>query len=435
MRRWILILGLGLVALFAWRWPMRPMKPTAPSPPSGQIIRFSTTNTFVEADSIQHQIVRDDQIDEHALEEISRGNPQQAAAAQYVAARYEYEHKRPESGLRYIERAEQLSPEDSSIRLLHAAILLEATRYEEAVAQAKESLRFDSKSSDAQRILGMAYYQERQLSPAIEAWERSLELHPDDALKQQLEKVRRELLVENNFVESRDSRFVIRYESGSLSSELIGDLFRTLESQYDEIARDLGPQNRGPITVNLYTRQQFTDVTRAPEWAGALNDGQLRIPLGEVTSISPTVQTVLRHELTHWFVFQMVRHCPVWLNEGVAQLEEGRTLSAFSSQVPEQLQTGPVPTLRELEKPFLEMSSDRAQIAYAESLVAAEYLRTNYGMDGVRSILVALGEGKSIEDALHSSTGLGYEELQRKVDESLGLQRASSGGPASSERH
>lgn len=425
MRRWILIFGLLAVALLAWRW-QSPRPTRAAQPPPTRVIALPPLDAGMDVNAIQQQIVRDDQIDERALEEIGGGgNPARAAIAYYVAARYEYEHKRPDSSLRYTERAEQLAPEQPGIRLLHAVLLLDGTRYSEAITQGLESVRLDAKSSEAQRILGLAYYQDHQLSPAIEAWQRSLELHPDDELQQQLEKAQRELLVENNFVESRDCRFVIRYENASLSTELLDELFRTLESQYDDIARDLGPQNGAPISVTIYTRQQFVDITRAPEWAGAINDGQLRIPLGQVTSISPEVQAVLRHELTHWFVHQMAHQCPVWLNEGVAQLEEGRSQSSFSPQVRQLLRAGPVPTLQELEKSFIEMPTDRALVAYAESLAAAEYLRSNYDMAGVRNVLASLGEGKSIDDALRIATGLGYEDLQRKVDESLGLQRTS----------
>jgi hypothetical protein len=34
------------------------------------------------------------------------------------------------------------------------------------------------------------------------------------------------------------------------------------------------------IVVILYTQKEFVDITEAPSWVGALNDGKFRIPVG-----------------------------------------------------------------------------------------------------------------------------------------------------------
>jgi len=68
------------------------------------------------------------------------------------------------------------------------------------------------------------------------------------------------------------------------------------------------------------------DVTRAPSWSGAINDGKLRIPVSGVQSVTPELARVLKHELTHSFISQMSSNrCPTWLNEGIAQMEEGKS--------------------------------------------------------------------------------------------------------------
>ena len=90
--------------------------------------------------------------------------------------------------------------------------------------------------------------------------------------------------------------------------------------------RDLGYSPRNNIAVTLYTQQAFFDVTQAPSWSGAINDGKLRIPVNGVASITPDLVRVLKHELTHSFVAQMTgNRCPTWLNEGIAQMEEGKS--------------------------------------------------------------------------------------------------------------
>src|SRR5205814_97190 len=74
--------------------------------------------------------------------------------------------------------------------------------------------------------------------------------------------------------------------------------------------------------------------TEAPSWAGALNDGKLRIPIGGVDAMNPELGRVLEHELTHSFIRSMARgRCPTWLNEGLAQLMEPRSAAMFSQEL------------------------------------------------------------------------------------------------------
>ena len=79
-------------------------------------------------------------------------------------------------------------------------------------------------------------------------------------------------------------------------------ILAALESDYDDLARDLGTPPRDNIFVTLYTEQAFFDVTHAPAWAGAINDGKLRIPVSGLSSVTPELAHVLKHELAHSFI-------------------------------------------------------------------------------------------------------------------------------------
>jgi len=86
------------------------------------------------------------------------------------------------------------------------------------------------------------------------------------------------------------------------------------------------------IVVLLYPNQDFRDITRSPNWVGALNDGKIRVPVSGLTQMTPDLARVLKHELTHSFVRQItLGRCPTWLNEGLAQLEEGSTTAALEA--------------------------------------------------------------------------------------------------------
>jgi len=78
--------------------------------------------------------------------------------------------------------------------------------------------------------------------------------------------------------------------------------------------------------VLLYAKTAFKTVTQAPEWAGGLYDGKIRIPVGGLTTAEEAVglQSVLVHEMTHAFLFRMAPvGLPLWFNEGLATAFQG----------------------------------------------------------------------------------------------------------------
>ncbi len=60
-------------------------------------------------------------------------------------------------------------------------------------------------------------------------------------------------------------------------------------------------------------------------------------------------------------------------------------------------------------------SGPEAATAYAESLVAAEYLRDTYGMSEIQRILQRLGQGSTSEAALRGTIRSDYGELRDAI--------------------
>ena len=383
-----------VVLMTEWR-PHQPPKIVVMTP---QFARIGNIDPAV----LLQQILVAGRIDEGALAEIEkRGVPSVTAAAEFAAARYEHEHNREEQALNHIQRAVASDPSNAGLQTWCAVLMLNAGQTSDAVAHAEQAARLEPESADVQRILGQTYYQAGRLEDAVTAWEHSLQLSPDESLKELLEKTKREAAVEGRFTETARGHFVLRYEGGKPAEALSDDLFRALEHDYDELAADLGVTPKAPVIVVFYSAQQFSDVTKSPIWAEALNDGRMRIPLGEISSITPQLESVLRHELTHSFVYAAVPHCPVWLNEGLAQLEEPKSLDVLTASLGSQATSTEFVPLSQLEGSFQDMTSEQAQRAYFESLAAVEYIRSAYGMDGLRRLLVHLAGGEQPEAALH----------------------------------
>ncbi|MGH9497399.1 MAG: peptidase MA family metallohydrolase, partial [Candidatus Sulfotelmatobacter sp.] len=163
----------------------------------------------------------------------------------------------------------------------------------------------------------------------------------------------------------------------------------------------------------LYTEQAFFDVTNAPSWSGAINDGKLRIPVNGLSSMTPELAHVLKHELAHSFITKLSGgRCPMWLHEGIAQFVEPRSLSGTGHQLSLLFKAQREIPLNVLEGSFINFNGTQARVAYAESLAAVSYINDSYGMSDVQRILERLSQGNSTEAALRATIHSGYGQLE-----------------------
>jgi len=369
------------------------------------------------APKVLNKVVHDGRVDEDALASFERaGDREIAAAAYYVAGRQEAEKGDRERAAYYMERALGFAPDNTVILNHYSAVLVQLGRGQDAIYYAEHSTRLNPESSEGFTILGFAYYADDRNRDAFDAWKRSLELHPDEAVQHYLAKVERELHAEADFAETNSSHFSIHYDGNSVSSVLRQQIEETLERNYDELVSELGIVPRARISVSLYTQQAFFDVTQAPSWIGALNDGKLRVPIQGVTAVTVTLQRVLKHETAHSFINQVAHgRCPQWLNEGLAQLVEPKTVASRGTRLAQLYSKQQQLPLSTLENSFLSYSSAEAGLAYDEALAGAEFIRDTYGMDRLRMLLEKLGEGMSTEAALQDVLHLSYAQLEQEL--------------------
>jgi hypothetical protein len=239
-----------------------------------------------------------------------------------------------------------------------------------------------------------------------------LELRPDTTVQKYLAKAQRDATAEADYTQHESNHFVLKYEGKQTSDALRSQLIATLESEYDELVRQLGIAPRNSILVVLYTEQSFFDVTQAPSWSGAVFDGKLRIPINGLTSVTPELARVLKHELTHSFISQLANgRCPQWLNEGIAQALEPKQLS-HGKLLAELFRAQREIPLNALEGSFMAFSSVQATVAYEESLAAVQYISDTYGMSDLQRVLERLGQGSSTEAALRATIHSDYGQLE-----------------------
>jgi tetratricopeptide (TPR) repeat protein len=296
--------------------------------------------------------------------------------------------------------------------LLEDAYLhLKRSEYTAALALLDRARPVDPDSAEVAKLSGWAYYGLNRVSDAVTQWKRAMELKPDEETQHALEKAERDAHEEAEYHEGETLHFRLKYNGGA-APELAQQVLKTLESQFEEIASTLNFVPPEPIGVILYTNQTFMDITRAPSWSGALNDGRLRIPVEGLTSMTDELARVLKHELTHSFVGQKTGgRAPVWLQEGMAQYMEGKRSRVNAGGLSAAFESHMEISLASYETSWLTLPKDAASNAYAWSLAVVESMVTENGMGDLERILDRIAAGSSAEDAIRAVLHEDYSEL------------------------
>jgi tetratricopeptide (TPR) repeat protein len=365
------------------------------------------------------KIIHNGAVDTDALRAIEReGNAEQSGAAYSIAARFAEDKRDFPSAARYLEAALRFIPRQPVLLENYASVLLNLGKNGEALAPAQLAASVGP-SADTYAVLGFVYYRNGRTREAVAALKRSLQLRSDDGVRRLLNQMEHESRTEADFREQESIHFIMRFEGSEVADALRSQILETLEDAYRVIDNDLGGSPRN-IYVSLYTDQAYFDVTRAPSWSTAINDGKIRVPISGLRAVTPELSGTLHHELTHSFIRQITHErCPGWLNEGIAQLEEGRTTGSIGNRLAALYASGHQIPLNQLEGRFDIFSRDEASVAYAESLAAAEYIRTTYGMPSLAQILQRLGQGQPVESALRATVHVGYAELENEITDYL----------------
>lgn len=267
-------------------------------------------------------------------------------------------------------------------------------------------------SAAAHLSLGMESYKKDDLQKALSHFQEALRLEPGNSTAQQLiAKVSREAKVEDSFNNKEGTHFNVRYEGGE--SDVAGHVVAIiLEEAYQKVGSDLGFYPDDSITTILYSAEQFMDVTRAPAWSGGIYDGKIKIPVGGLRERTDVLEKVIFHEYTHAVVHRMGGgRVPVWLNEGIAQYEEGRNggseelfryLASAENLVP----------LKYLEGSFMGLNQEQAILAYGEALSAVKYIMDEYGTGMLTRLVSGYKDGKDSDAAIKDTFQMTYKEFQ-----------------------
>ena len=337
-----------------------------------------------------------------------------AALAHLAAGEFELSQHEPDKAL---EQLDAMQPFVGSQRnLVHASLsargyaLLMKSEYNAALEVIDQARKLGPQSAELAAMSGYIHYRLNQVDSAIADLQMAQKIQPRANVAAVLAQALRDKNAEGDFGEGESTHFVVRYHGGA-SRRLASEVVHTLEGQFDELRDDVRYTPTEPITVILYTRQEFREVTGVPDWAGALNDGRIRVAAEGIDSVPDALARSLKHELTHSFLFQKTQgRCPTWLQEGMAQWIAGRRIGPDAAQLLAIHQnTGK--SLRSIEGSWMKMSSPESWFAYGWALAVVETIQDQFGADGVNRLLEAQRTESSQEAALRQGLRMNFSEL------------------------
>ena len=344
---------------------------------------------------------------------------QNAAMAHHAASQFELAHGELDLALADARTALIYAPEHPVLLMDVAYLYLRRSEYRQSLEFLERARRVAPEDPEVSKLAGWAYYGLNKMEQAVAEWKHSESLRPDAEIAAALQKAQRDKQEEEQYKENESSHFTLRY-SGASEPSLAREVLRTLERHYGAIESELSYSPPDSIGVILYTQQAFADVTQAPTWVGALNDGRIRVPVQGLHDVTPELSRVLRHELTHSFVQQKTRsHAPTWIQEGLAQWMEGKRSDVNAAALLAMYRSDPALGSTHFEGDWMKLSNGEAAAAYAWALANVEYIVRSGGTTDMDRILDRLAAGDAPEAAVKSVLRSDYTELTRDTVEYL----------------
>lgn len=169
-------------------------------------------------------------------------------------------------------------------------------------------------------------------------------------------------------------------------------------------------------------REQFDSAVggRFPDWGVGC-----AIPeLNAIIILSPflypyqiELAEVLRHELAHLYLHQLVGHSrlPRWMDEGFAMLIGHQWRFGDDWQVGRAVLTGEDLTLHEIDA-LNRFGEGKARLAYGQSYLGMKYLLDEYGWDSFLLFVRELRRHNQLDPAFMVAVGLDYAGFQDEYD-------------------
>ena len=306
-------------------------------------------------------------------------------------------------------------PNDGNIALGAGLAAVMLGRAGDAETWLVRALKLQPNLTQASIVLGELQHRGGRLEEAIATYEAALKLATKadtGQFEDRLSAWRKEQQLVGRFSKSQGTHFTVLFD-GPTDEFLARRIVDHLESAYLHVGEALSAYPTQPITVVLYTRQQFQDITRTPAWSGAAYDGRIHLPVLGALRQTEQLDRVLTHEFVHAVVANIGGPAvPVWLNEGLATvLEPGGVEQSDAVLAAVNLR----PPLQQLHGSFSGLTPAQARLAYAYSAHAVQRIIALRGAYAVVGLLRDLARGVDFNTAFGKNAQMRYDEFDAMI--------------------
>jgi tetratricopeptide (TPR) repeat protein len=294
-----------------------------------------------------------------------------------------------------------------------------------------------------QSLAGALRFHEQRYAEAVELLERAgggsigrIEYLP--LARAAREVTRHHLLV-------RGAHFAVSHPPGK-EEVLVPYLLEALEAQRAALLEDLGRVPEEPVTVEI------VESPRALARLSTLSEREIRTSgtialckFNKLMVVSPKAMLhgydwldTAAHEYTHHAVTARTgNNAPIWLQEGLAKWEEtrwrgraGEALSAFSAALlRDAARRDELVTFEQMHPSMAKLpSQEAAALAFAEVMVAVEYLVEKGGSALLRDVLDRVAGGASAEQAVAGALGAPFSDFLADWKSYLAARPVPEGG-------
>lgn len=305
-----------------------------------------------------------------------------------------------------------IRPNDPDLALKIAAAFQKTENPGAAIALLQEITERVPDNARLHAMLGRLLYRNGELAESDFHLRRSTEINPSepDTLKF-IEKIEREASIEKDLQTFTSVHFSLSCPA-SYPEDWAEDMLEQLEEACSEVGEKLNffPSQRSQVLI--MQTDDFRRVHDLPDWAGGLYDGRIRLPVPGSNMRPDALRGAVMHEYTHHVIFLMASgNCPVWLNEGLAQLfETGSDRMQSYSELPADS------TFKSLTALDTEFKSNpgrqQAVMLYRSALGAASRLVAEYGWRRVAELVGNLATGGSFDKVSLEVLAVDYHELE-----------------------
>jgi tetratricopeptide (TPR) repeat protein len=306
---------------------------------------------------------------------------------------------------------------EDDVRLWHGEAIawFKQGQYANASSLLDQAIGIAPQNRELYALLGKAYYAEGRMLEALDALAVSAELGGGLDVSELLAKVQREWQVEQTMRQEMRDHFQLYFVEGNHAASLAAEILEALEDAYADLGSNLAYFPAVRVPVLLYSAKEFAAVTNSPDWAGAVYDGKIRLPLGGVKRVTGPLEALLYHEYMHVMVHFMANgRAPVWLNEGLAELAGRRRYPLPLTQLQKAAVDNQFIDWDDLAKEFTSLEESKVPLAYEQSYSLVYFLVDRFGWHKITELLESLGKKEdwlSAVNAVYLDYGLDWPAI------------------------